>query len=256
MYIRGILLTGFLFIASQSELFAQEPDSVIMMTGVIYDELFHPVPVSHVINMTTHQGDVTDSLGIFRLPVHVNDTLLVRNIAFQDTLVPVEQILEVRIIMIRRKYYSLQEVRIFEWGSTYGDFREAFVRMPDQQTLGEALGLPTQDPDYIPYDMNEEVIKSPAFLISSPISFFYQNFSKHAKSARKVYWLQKTKEKRDLFDEIVSRENISSITGFTGDDLQEFLVFLYEKMVCDYKCSELQIYTEIHKLWDVYQELR
>ena len=36
---------------------------------------------------------------------------------------------------------------------------------------------------------------------------------------------------------------------------QEFLVFLNEQFVCNYNCTELKIYTEIHALWEVYQKL-
>ena len=54
---------------------------------------------------------------------------------------------------------------------------------------------------------------------------------------------------------IVGSENISSITSLTGMDLQEFLVFLNEQFVCNYNCTELKIYTEIHSLWEVYQKL-
>lgn len=82
-----------------------------------------------------------------RLTVHSSDTLLVRNIAFQNTLVPVMQIIEVKYIRIKRKFYPLQEVRIFEWGSTYNDFMEAVIEMPNQQTLGESMGFQKQDPE-------------------------------------------------------------------------------------------------------------
>lgn len=256
MSTRSILLAGFLLIVSLHQVSAQVPDSVFQLSGIIYNDLFHPVPASHVINMNTHAGDVTDSLGIFRLPVHTSDTILVRNIAFQDTLVPVSLIMVKKYIRMKRKFYPLQEVRIFKWGSTYLDFTEAIVEMPDQQSLGESMGLPRQDPDYIPFDMNEEVLKSPAFLITSPISYFYQNFSRKARSARKVYWLEKNREKHELFDELISPDNISGITGLTGTELQAFLAFLYEKMACDFKCTELRIYIEIHGLWEVYQELK
>jgi hypothetical protein len=226
-----------------------------VLVGIVYDESYHPLPASHVINMDSHQGEVTDSLGIFTIPVHSSDTLLIRNIAFQDTLMPAALISERPHILLKRRYYPLQEARIFEWGATYEDFREAIIEMPNQQTLGESMGLPRQDPDYIPQDMDPNVIKSPAFLIKSPISYFYQNFNKYAKSARKVYWLEKNREKQELFSKIISAENLSSITGLAGLELQEFQAFLYERMVCDFKCTELRIYTEIYALWEVYQEM-
>lgn len=255
MYSRSILLVGMMLVTTQFHLLAQSGDSVFNLTGIVYDEYYYPVPASHVINLSSHQGDVTDSLGIFRLPASLSDTLLIRNIAFRDTLVRVDHLSEQRHILIKRKFYALQEARIFEWGATYEDFKEAITEMPNQQTLGESMGLPRQDPDYIPYDMDEEVLKSAAFLLSSPLSYVYHNFSKQARSARKVYWLKKDQEKHDLFNEITGRENISSVTGLAGIELQEFLAFLYEKMICDFKCTELQIYTEIHALWDAYQKL-
>ena len=253
---RIILLVTLMMVAVQFHLSAQNSDTVTILTGIVYDRSFYPVPASHVININTHQGDVTDSLGIFRLPVRHSDTLLIRNIAFQDTLVPVPLISEQKFILIKRKFYPLEEARIFEWGSTYGDFKEAIIEMPNQQTLGESMGLPRQNPDYIPYDMDEKALKSPAFLLTSPVSYFYHNFSKYARSARKVYWLEKNQAKHELFNELVSSENISSITSLTGFELQEFQAYLYPRMVCDFKCTEIQIYTEIYGLWKVYQEQR
>ena len=255
MSYRSILLACMMLAVYHIRIKAQVRDSIIILTGIVYDEHYRPVPATHVINLSTYQGDVTDSLGIFRLPVHSSDTLLIRNIAFQDALVPVSKLSDQRHVLIKRKYYALLEARIYEWGSTYGDFCDAFIEMPDQQTLGESMGLPSQDPDYIPYDMNEEVLKSLGFLITSPIAYLYHNFSRHAHSARKVYWLNKNKEKQRVFDDFLGSENISSITSLTGMDLQEFLVFLNEQFVCNYNCTELKIYTEIHGLWEVYQKL-
>jgi hypothetical protein len=253
---RKIPMTGWVLIFIAAPLNAQVPDSVFYLTGILYNASFQPVPATHVINLNTHAGDVSDSLGIFRLPVRSGDTLLVRNIMYMDTLVPVARIEHERYIMLRSAYYPLQEARIFEWGSTYDDFREAIVEMPNQQTLGESMGLPRQDPDYIPYDMNESLLRSTGFLLTSPISYLYHNFSKKAKSNRKVYWLEKNREKHEVFDAIVSQENISEITRLQGEALQEFMAYLFQRLVCDLKCDEMMIYSEIYELWEVYQELQ
>ena len=167
----------------QSRLIAQQADSVFYLSGIIYDDLYIPVSASHVININTHKGDVTDSLGIFRLPVRSEDTLLVRNIAFRDTLISVEMLRENPQIMLNRMRYQLKEARVFDWGASYDDFREAFMEMPMQQTLGASMGLPQQDPEKVPLEMDEKAVKSAGFLLSSPISYFYQNFNKQAKSA-------------------------------------------------------------------------
>ncbi|MDF1574321.1 MAG: hypothetical protein P1P86_03910 [Bacteroidales bacterium] len=233
---------------------AQPADTLFQLSAVIYDESFLPVPASHVINMNSHKGDVTDSLGIFSLPVRLSDTLLIRNIAFRDTLVPVAEMQANRNVRLNRRLYQLQEARIFEWGASYEDFREAFLDMPMKQSLGASLGLPRQDPDKVPLEMDEEAVKSAGLLLTSPVSFIYYNFNKHARSARKVYWLKKNRENQAQFDAIVSGENLSELTGLSGLKLQQFILFLSRRMVCDLNSSEFEIYQEIHGLWKIFRE--
>ena len=246
----GILLTVTCQIVN-----AQEEDSAFVMTGVIYDEDFRPANATHVININSRQGDVSDTLGIFRIPVHKSDTLLVRNISFREKLVPVRDILGSGRIVLERKFYPLQEARVFEWGSSYGDFQRAIIQMPTPQTLADNLGLPRQDPDYVPLEMDEEAIKSPALLLKSPLSYFYYNFSKEAKSARRYFWVKKNRLKQERFDQITSPENLSSVTGLEGDALMKFMAYLFQQMKCDIHCLELDLYAEIHTLWKIYQEL-
>jgi hypothetical protein len=237
------------------ELYAQTTDSVLNLSGIVCDEFYVPIPATHVINTHTYQGDVSDTLGIFQLPVHASDTLLIRNIAFRDTLVAVAAIIQSRHIVMQRKYYPLQEALVFVWGSSYDDFKEAFLDLPSEQSLGASLDLPQQDPEYVPLEMDEKAVKSAGLLLTSPITFFYQNFNKKAKSARKVYWLERNREKVEMFEGIVNGENLAQITGLSGPKLLEFQSFLLERMVCNFNCTELEIYKEIHGLWTVFQEL-
>jgi hypothetical protein len=256
MPLRIIIPVLSLLLATRIPSLAQHADTVLKLSAIIYDELYIPVSATHVININTYEGDVTDSLGIFSLPVHPGDTLLVRNIAFRDTLVPVNIVLTNLHIRLRRMRYPLKEARVFEWGASYKDFQEAFMGMPMQQNLGTSLGLPRQDPGKVPVEMDEKAVKSAGLLLTSPISFFYYNFNKHAKSARKVYWLEKNQEKHDLFEALTGPENLADITGLRGLELDSFQLFLLQRMVCDFKCSELDILTEIYSLWDIYQDLR
>jgi len=235
---------------------AQSADSLFQLSAIVYDEMYMPVPASHVINLNTRAGDVTDSLGIFRLPVHMYDTLLIRNIVFWDTLLTVDALQSAGYVMLRKRRYLLEEAKIFEWGASYGDFREAFIEMPVQQTLGASLGLPRQDPEKVPLEMDEKAVKSAGLLLTSPISFFYYNYNKHAISARKVYWLKKDQEKNEQFEALLSAENLAEITGLAGEDLERFQIFLSQRMVCDLNCSELDVYKEIYGLWEVYQEMK
>jgi hypothetical protein len=255
MEIRKVPVSGILLLCFSAVLFGQNGDSVRWLCATVYNRSFEPVPACHVINLNSHAGDVTDSLGIFCLPVSPGDSLLVSNIAYRDTVVRLEGMGPERIILIRHIYYPLEEARIFEWGATYGDFRQAIIHMPDQQTLGESMGLPRQDPDYIPFDMNESYLKSTNFLIHSPLSYLYYNLSRKEKSRRWVFWQGKDREGHEAFETIVSPESLSEVTGLEGEELLEFMSYLFQRMVCDFKCSEIDIYEEIYSHWEVYRNI-
>lgn len=255
MYTGKYLLSAFSMLFISTILFSQNRDSTINITGVIYDRDLNPIAATHVINMNTHLGDVSDSLGIFRIPVRIGDTLLFRNIAFRETLMPASGIIENRFVILDKIYYQIQEARVFPWGSSYDDFSRAVVSSSAPQTLGESLGLPRQDPDYVPFDMDESKLKSTGFMLSSPISYLYYNHNKREQNKRKLYWNKKGREKNEIFDAIVSSESISQITGLSSNELLDFMAYMFEKLVCDSKCSEIKIYSEIYAHWEVYQQL-
>ena len=250
-----IIIIG-LCLSAFAEATSMADDSLTYISGIVYDEDFHPLPYTHVISLESHRGDVTDTLGIFFIPYLKEDTLLFRNISFLDTLIAVSDFKPPFIIRLRKRYYPLPEAKIFEWGSSYGDFKEAFTKKPVEKSLGEQLGLPRQDPDYIPFDMDEAQLKSLGFAIKKPVSYMYYNLSKYEKSRRKVYRLEKNRDKIAVFESTCSPQNISYITGLSGSELERFLVYVNEKMNCDFSCSEFEILSEIHILWDVYSSMQ
>ncbi len=221
---------------------------------MVYDEYFRPIPYTHVLAIGTGSGDVTDTLGIFSIYVRSNDQISFYNISFQDTARFISKDEKGFYIILRKKYYSLREARVYSWGSTYGEFLDEVKRMGDPVTKGEELGLPIQNPNYIPFEMDEKKLKSASFFLHSPISFFYYNMSRLEKGARKAYELEKDKALIDIFEETLGEENISYITGLEGEELEAFFIFLNTHMLCTYKCSEFQLLTEIYAIWDVYKE--
>jgi hypothetical protein len=247
----SVLITGCMVLSAN----AQDPDSAFFLAGTVYNDTFEPIPLTHVINTRSGAGVVTDSLGIFRLPVRLVDTLLIRNIAYRDTLVPVSLIYGKRLINLKRVYYTLQEARVFEWGSSYDDFREAIIGMSNVQSLGESMGLPRADPDYVPIEMDNKRVRSAGYLLTSPISYFYHNFNRKAKSARSLFWTKKDMERIEAFDAICSPGNLLSITGLQGSQLLEFMAYLFQRMTCDYRCSEFEVYNEIYAHWEVYRQI-
>lgn len=234
---------------------AQESDSVYRLTGTVYDDVYRPLAGTHVVNLNSHQGEVSDELGIFSMPVRTGDTLLFRNIVYRDTLVAVKGIGPARSIVLRKMFYELSGATIYPWGSSYGDFKRAVVTTPAPVTLSESLGLPRQDPFYVPFDMDEDLIKSTGFMLTSPVSYIYHNLSRREKNRRRAYWLQRDREEHEIFNEITGPENLARVSGLQGEELLAFMSWFYERLVCDHKCSELDIHKEVHALWGVYRDL-
>ncbi len=252
LFKRLFLILGF-SIVPMCSIYAQNDKLAYLFTGVVYDEFFAPLPYTHVMAKGTGIGDVTDSLGIFSLYVRKNDQLLFYNISYKDDAAFISIENKGFYIKLKKRYYLLKEARVYNWGSTYGDFLEEVRSKGEPVSEGEKLGLPAQDPDYIPFNLDEKKLKSVGFLLSSPVSFFYYNLNKREKSIRKAYQLEKDKVLIEKFDKILSEDNISYITELTGDELETFIIYLNAKLVCTYHCSELLLLTEIYDLWRRYQ---
>ena len=50
-------------------------------------------------------------------------------------------------------------------------------------------------------------------------------------------------------------ESIADMTGLSDDDLVDFLAYLFQRMFCDFKCPEIQVYSEIYSHYEVYKKL-
>jgi len=252
---KEFLIVSFL-IMPMCNINAQDDKMTYLFTGVVYDEFFTPIPYTHVMAKGTGIGDVTDSLGIFSLYVRSSDQLLFYNLSYNDADVYISSEDKGFYIKLKKKYYLLKEARVYNWGSTYGDFLEEVKSRGEPVSEGKKLGLPTQNPDYVPFNLDEKKIKSAGFLLSSPVSFLYYNLSKREKSVRKVYQLEKDKELIELFEEILSEKNISYITGLVEEELEEFMIYLNENLICTYYCKELLLLGEIYAIWEKWRRRR
>lgn len=227
-----------------------------LYTGIVYDMQRNPVPYTHVIARGTGQGDVTDSLGIFTIYIREKDQLSFYNLAFQDTTVWVENGTKDFSIRLKNRIYALRGARAFPWGSSYGEFMEEVDRLGAPRSIGADMGLPLQDPDVVPFDEDIQKLKSPLFMISSPVSYLYYNFSRREKNRRKSLEMDKVQPEIERFNAIVSRKNIAGITSLEGEALDAFLLYMNQRLDCDHRCSEVEVLTEVMAIWKNYQLLR
>jgi len=255
MIYRYILIV-MIFLLTVGHIDAQTENTAYKFTGVVYDEKFVPMPYTHVIASGTGQGDMTDSLGIFTLYIRETDRLSFYNVTCYDSVVTVTKDQTTFFVKLNRRVYHLQEAKIFSWGSSYQEFMEEVNRQGVPQSRGEEMGLPTQDPDAIPFDLDEKRIKSLGFMIASPVSFLYHNYSRYEKAVRKAYKLKKDEHLIQAFEATLSRENITGITDLSGKDLEAFMLFLNSNMMCTYHCGEIELLSEIYTIWERYKVLQ
>jgi len=244
-----------IFLVSFTVVNAQEKKKAYLFSGVVYDEKYRPLPYTHVIARGSGQGDVTDSLGIFLIYILEEDHLSFYNIAFNDTSTEVNLSDPAFHIQLKRKAYPLKEARIFDWGSGYDEFLSEAGRRGVPEDMGDKMGLPNRDPNYKPFDQNDALLKSTKFLFASPLSYVYYNYSRHAKNTRKALNLMEDQEQIDQFEALLSPDNISSITGLKDKALEEFMIYLNSNLACTYKCTEVQLITEVYAIWKRYSEI-
>ncbi len=253
MLVRRIILITGILLAIYTHVHAQQDKMAYLFTGIVYDDFYRPLPYTHVLAQGTGVGDVTDSLGVFSIYIRKHDQLSFYNISYQDTSRFVTVNDQGFYIILKKRYFVLKEARVYDWGSSYGEFIDEVKKQGEFVSEGAKMGLPVQDPDYIPFNMNERLLQSAMFFFNSPLSYLYYNMNKKEKGARKAYQLEKDKELIEKFEEVLGKENISYITGLEDDKLEKFMLYLNDHMMCDYHCNEIKLLTEIHYIWKQYQ---
>jgi hypothetical protein len=233
---------------------AQNIDSLYVINGYVCDETINPLPYSHIINLRDGRGCTSGLDGNFCLNAFLSDTILIRNLSYEDIVIAAGKIQAQDTLIMKIRYYQLKEVKIFEWGSTYADFKAKMKSMPVTENWGEKLKLPQQKGNPLPNFRNPDALSNPIFAITNPVDFLYFNLNKKQQSIQKVIEFQQNEDLIRRFESIYNRSSISALTGLSGDELDKFLINLNLKFNCDFNCSEIQIVEEIYKFWKEYCE--
>lgn len=257
---RKLLLVGVILLFSMG-LHAQS----IMFRGTVYDAVAYiPVKAASILNLSTGKYQFTNEDGVFNMKVSLHDTLIVSTSTYRQKVVIIDEKLFKKAhedILLYHKAFMLQEVRVVALNPTYEGFKRdiANVKLPDSYKNLEGLHLSEEDRRNATYnDENPNILKNTA--IGSPISFLYSKFNKHEKTKRLFYEMQSYGDEVQQVPAKYNREIVSKITGLSGKDLMEFMVFCrfsYYDLVrwnsneiisaIRYKFSEYQYYKAIEE---------
>ena len=237
----------------------------ISFQGTVYDAVAYiPVKAANILNLNTGKYQFTDGEGVFRMQVSLHDTLIVTTSTYRQKVVIIDEKLYKKgheDILLYHKAFMLQEVRVVALNPTYEGFKRdiANAKLPDSYKNLEGLHLTEEDRRNATYnDETPNILKNTA--IGSPISFLYSKFNKHEKTKRLFYEMQSYGDEVAQVPVKYNREIVSKITGLSGKDLMEFMVFCrfsyYDLVRWDsaeiisairYKFSEYQYYKAIEE---------
>lgn len=252
-----LLLTLAAFFAANSNLRAQVllpvPDSLRIVNFRVTDYYTHePVGLAHVLNITQKKGCITDLLGYFSIPFKLGDSLSITAIGYhtkhvlnwgqfnKDTL-----FFE---LTLTPKVYQIEEVKISRF-STYDRFLREFAnlkltktKVTEQQEVIQLYFLK------ITKGLDLRNLPQPTMGLSFGKDWYQKQNEKVAEA------IEKDRRKR-IAERKFNAGIVSSLTGLTGTQLQEFMEFLkfdesYIITSTDYEIREriLERYKDFEKL--------
>jgi len=191
-------------------------DSIIILSVQLLDESTQkPIPFAHIINLRTFRGGISDTSGIFRLPVMHGDLLRVSSIGYFDQYYLVPDSLKGYIrmdILMKQKIYLINEVRINTLGN-YDQFRRKFIstELPDK----EAREIQKQFRQMA----RDTAMKSAPVRTGIPLNF--PSPEQRLEMQRQELY-KKLREQR-IMDDKFNPVIVSRLTGLQGDELYEFM---------------------------------
>lgn len=236
----------------------------ISFKGTVYDAVAYiPVKAANILNLNTGKYQFTNAEGVFIMNVSLHDTLIISTSTYRQKVVIIDEKMYKKgheDILLYHKAFMLQEVRVVALNPTYEGFKRdiANAKLPDSYKNLEGIHLTKEDKFNATYKEEPNILKNTA--IGSPISFLYSKFNKHEKTKRLFYEMQGYGDEVQQVPIKYNREIVSKITGLSGKDLMEFMVFCrfsyYDLVRWDsneiisairYKFSEYQYYKALEE---------
>jgi hypothetical protein len=190
--------------------FSQESSlpQVLLKGSVIDLETLEPIPFSMIINKRTSHGQFADAEGKFSISVYLSDTVIIssrgystRKITLSDSLP--KPVYELDFLM-HKLLISLKEVEVFP-----------------QRKIEEI----ESDIGKLKEFNKSELMLSGISAFQSPITYFYQQYSRTEKSKRKVAELKLEEEKRGLLKELLQIYVEGKLIDLHESEFDKFIDF-------------------------------
>ena len=246
-----ILLVAVILLVTTTDSFSQ--NKVIFRKpffGQIVN-LFNQQPLenTHIINLTTTKGTISNYRGEFRIEVAIGDTLYFSEIGFHAKKMIVDEKMLDRqnIIKLITQNYKLDEIVVTPYDLT--GILEVDVKnliSINERRVVRIGGLKTSS------ELGRNIYEKPS--VFQPVDFIYNIFGDRPKEMRKLKKLEEQNQVRDLLYQKYDREFLMETLSLSRQQIESLLKH------CDYdpnyiiQANDLQILQAVLGCYDQYKE--
>ncbi len=224
------------------------------MEGRVIDLYNHPISYAHIINLNKSFGVVADQSGRFVIPASHGDSLLITHVShlvriMPARLTPSPSMMPEEIVLLP-KIFELKEFVVRYLPKTREEFRHDFVRLKlPERSVAVDLKLP---------HINTMVYSGPeggaGIVIKGPIQAIYDQFSKEARSRRKLESELANEVTRQMVQQKYSPQLVISLTGLNDpDSVRAFMNYCRFSDQTILESNQYDLCVEILKCFDMYQ---
>ena len=203
----------------------QSTDSTFYFSARIVDSVSRkPVKFAHIVNTDIGYATISDTLGFFNLKVAKNQTIQISAIGYSimqltliDSIINRKGLLAIQLAPY---VYPIGAVFVNPLGS-YDQFRRSFLNLTPPAPKYQISSSVLREID-LGMDTISSLSPSP---IASPVTFFYNLWSREGRSNRRLAELRKEEEFARKVAHKYSPEIVTRITGYHGLELYEFMEF-------------------------------
>jgi len=172
------------------------------------------VHFAHVVNLRSRQGTISDTSGVFSMPVLLNDTLRISAVGFYTKLLPVTDSLlsslNMRIEIIKQ-IIQLQDVDIK--GLSWKQFKKEIIEMelpfdPMQNYIANNF-----------VDAQQRWMREPPPMTSGIVFTYTTNLGKQREKIRE---LEQIRQEEKVIERKFNMELIKKVSGLSGEKLEKF----------------------------------
>ena len=207
-----------------------------------------PLENTHIINLTTTKGTISNYRGEFRIEVAIGDTLYFSEIGFhaKKMIVDKEMLDRQNIIKLITQNYKLDEIVVTPYDLT--GILEVDVKnlvSINERRVVRVGGLKTSS------DLGKNIYAKPS--VFQPVDFIYNIFGDRPKEMRKLKKLEEQNQVRDLLYQKYDREFLMETLDLSRKQIEAIL------KNCDYdpnyiiKANDLQILQAVLSCYEKYK---